>query len=519
MTLFRYKLQTPGPIKMKNKLLLILILTAYFGIALADDAKKEESKPEAVTAKAENSITTHQLKINGNTIRYKAVAGTTILKNDDGDPLANFGYTAYLKEDVADLADRPIMFAFNGGPGSSSIWLHMGVLGPVLVTTEDAGFTGPPFKRIANEFSIIDRADLVMIDPVGTGYSKPIGDAEGKEFWGVDADIKTVSDFIEQYVTENSRWRSPKYLLGESYGGMRSAGVVNYMQSKHSMVFDGIILVSPFLNFSVGVDISGEDLPHVLFLPTLAATAWYHNAIDKRPDDVAEYYEQAKQFAIDVYAPALMKGNRLDADERKSVVAAMSRLLGVSEVYIERANLRIAHQQFAQELLRDRKLTAGRIDSRFTGTSLNLLSESMDYDPFGTSVGPAFVSNFLDYYHNELEFGRDKDYVVSGDLFMKWDWGHSQPGSNFPLPSPNTMPDLARAMNDNPELRVLVQQGYYDLATPAFATEYMMDHLAISKDLQNNITTELYDAGHMMYLHPPSLVKYKKDLADFIDND
>jgi len=504
---------------MRTKLILIIMLTAYFGLSHAEDAKKSAPEPESPTPKAERSETSHQLRIDGNTIRFTAVAGTTILKNDEGKPLASFGYTAYLKDGVEDLASRPIMFAYNGGPGSSSIWLHMGVLGPVIVTTKDAEFTGPPFNRTANEHSILDRADLVMIDPVGTGYSKPIGDAEGKEFWGVDADIKTVSDFIEQYVTENSRWRSPKYLLGESYGGMRSAGVINYIQNTHAMAFDGVILVSPFLNFAVGVDGVGQDLPHILYLPTLAATAWYHDAIDNKPADLAMFYEQAKQFAVDVYAPALMKGNRLAADERKTVITGMSKLLGVSEDYIDRANLRVSHQQFAQELLRDKKQIAGRVDSRFTGNSLNLLSGEMDYDPFSTSVAPAFVSNFLDYYHNDLKFGRDKDYVVSGDLFMKWDWGHSQPGSFFPMPAPNSMPDLSRAMNQNPELRVLVQQGYYDLATPAFATEYMMDHLTIGEELQNNITVEMYDSGHMMYLHPASLVKYKKDLADFIDND
>jgi carboxypeptidase C (cathepsin A) len=504
---------------MKTKLLLIFFLMAFAGFAVAEDEKKEEKKPEAEEPKAESSITSHQIRIDGSTIRYTAVAGTLILKNDDGDPLATFGYTAYLKDGVADLANRPIMFAYNGGPGSSSIWLHMGVLGPSIVVTEDAEFTGPPFKRVANEFSIIDRTDLVMIDPVGTGYSKPIGDAKGEEFWGVDADIKTVSDFIEQYVTENSRWRSPKYLLGESYGGMRSAGVINYVQSKHGMAFDGVILVSPFLNFAVGVDGAREDLPHILYLPTLAATAWYHDALENKPADLAAFYEEVKRFAVDVYGPALMKGNRLGADERQAVIASLAGYLGVSEDYIDRANLRISHQQFAQELLRDRKLTAGRIDSRFVGNSLNLLGEEMDYDPMFTSVGPAFVSNFLDYYHNDLKFGRDKDYKVSGQLFMKWDWGHSQPGSNFPMPSPNTMPDLSRAMNDNPELRILVQQGYYDLATPAFATEYMMDHLTIAPEQQRNITIEMYESGHMMYLHPPSLLKYKKDLADFIDND
>lgn len=504
---------------MKTTLLLTFLLTTCCGFAVAEDAEKEGSEPAAEKPKAESSITSHQIRIDGHTIRYTAVAGTTILKNDDGDPLATFGYTAYLKDDVADLANRPIMFAYNGGPGSSSIWLHMGVLGPAIVVTQDAEFTGPPFKRIDNGNSIIDRTDLVMIDPVGTGYSKPIGDAEDKEFWGVDADIKTVSDFIEQYVTENSRWRSPKYLLGESYGGMRSAGVINYIQSKHGMAFDGVILVSPFLNFAVGVDRVREDLPHILYLPTLAATAWYHDALENKPADLAAFYEEVKKFAVDVYGPALMKGNRLGADERQAVIAGLAGYLGVSKDYIERANLRISHQQFAQELLRDRKLTAGRIDSRFVGNSLNLLGEEMDYDPMFTSVRPAFISNFLDYYHNDLKFGRDKDYTVSGELFMKWNWGHKQPGSNFPLPSPNTMPDLSRAMNDNPELRVLVQQGYYDLATPAFATEYMMDHLTISEEQQNNITIKLYDAGHMMYLHPPSLIKYKKDLADFIDSD
>jgi carboxypeptidase C (cathepsin A) len=504
---------------MKTRLTLTLFVLIFSSVALAMDAKEEKPKPAAETPKAETSVTQHQVRIAGKTIAYTAVAGTTILKDDEGKPLAEFGYTAYLKNGVEDLAKRPLMFAYNGGPGSSSIWLHMGVLGPTIVTTEDAGFTGPPFKRIDNEYSILDRTDLVMIDPVGTGYSKPIGDAKGEEFWGVDADIKTVSDFIEQYVTENSRWLSPKYLLGESYGGMRSAGVINYVQSKHGMAFDGVILVSPFLNFAVGVDGAGEDLPHVLYLPTLAATAWYHDAIDNKPDSLAAYYEEVKRFAIDVYAPALMKGNRLGDEERQLVTAGLSRYLGVSEDYIERANLRISHQQYAQELLRDRRLIAGRIDSRFTGNSLNPLSESMDYDPMFTSVGPAFVSNFLDYYHNDLGFGRDRDYKVSGQLFLKWDWSHKVPGGHFPMPSPNTMPDLSRAMNDNPELRVLVQQGHYDLATPSFATEYMIDHLTISPRLQDNIKVEFYDSGHMMYLHPPSLVKYKADLADFIDRD
>ncbi len=465
-----------------------------------------------------SSVTGHSVVIAGQTVEYEATAGYLIVNDADDKPAARFGYTAYVREGVTDVANRPITFAYNGGPGSSSIWLHMGVLGPRRVVVADAEFTlPPPYQLVDNEHSILDVSDLVMIDPVGTGYSKPVGEAKGKDFWGVDQDIDSVARFIKAYVTENRRWASPKVLLGESYGGMRSGGVALELLTTHGMALNGVVLVSPFMAWSSGFDGLNVDLPHVLYLPTLAATAWYHHALGERPDDLVAYLAEVKAFAYDEYAPALLKGSRLGADERAAVLAKLARYTGVSETYWDRANLRVSHQQFVKELLRDRKQTAGRIDSRFAGRSFNLLGERMSYDPFNSAVGAAFTATFLDYYHNELDFGRDMEYKVSGGLWSEWDWSHSTPDSgSFKVPVPDTSLDLARAMGQNPHMKLLVQQGYYDLATPQAATEYDLEHMDLLPEQRRNVTVAYYEAGHMMYLHPPSLVKYKEDLARFI---
>jgi carboxypeptidase C (cathepsin A) len=271
------------------------------------------------------------------------------------------------------------------------------------------------------------------------------------------------------------------------------------------------------MSFVDGFDGFGIDLPHVLFLPTLAATAWYHEALDDRPEDLTAFIDEVRSFAYDRYAPALLKGSRLSDAERADVLAGLERYTGVDREYWDRADLRVGHQQFVKELLRDRKQTAGRIDSRFVGRSFNLLGEQMSYDPFNAAVGPAFTSAFLDYYHNELDFGRDHEYRVSGGLWLNWDWGHTPPdGGGFKVPFPNTGPDLARAMGQSPHMKLLVQQGHYDLATPQAATEYAIEHMDLLPEQRANITVEYYEAGHMMYLHPPSLVKYKDDLARFV---
>ena len=462
----------------------------------------------------------HQLAVGGRTLRYTTTAGTMLMKNDDGEPVALFGYTAYV-EQGADPAERPLLFAYNGGPGSASIWLHMGILGPQRVVIDDPAFSDPSaFRRVANEHSILDEADLVMIDPVGTGYSKPVGAGKGEDFWGVDQDIASVSRFIARYVTENNRWLSPKYLLGESYGGMRSGGVAYRLLTEHDLALSGVILVSPYLDFVAGNPGLGIDVAHVLFFTTFAATAWYHEVIPDRPDDLVAFLDEAEHFAETVYAPALFKGSRLPDAERREVLAGMARFTGISEDYWNRANLRIDESQFSKELLRHRKQNSGRADSRFKGEALNHVAERFSYDPFAAAVGPAFAATFLDYYRSDLGVDIDREYVFSADLWKEWDESHKSPRTPQwydKLPIANTAVDLSYAMTRNPHMRVLVQQGYFDLATPYGVTDYVLNHMELSPEVRQNLTVEYYEAGHMMYVHPPSMAKFKEDLAAFIE--
>jgi len=498
----------------------ILPLVACF-LASPLFAEETAEKTPEVKAEPRSSTTSHSVRIDGQTVEYTATAGWLIMEDDEGTPIAQFGYTAYTR-DGTDVANRPIMFAFNGGPGSSSLWLHMGILGPRRVVINDGGFADPPpSQRVPNEYSIIDVTDLVMIDPVGTGYSKPLGEAKGEQFWGVDQDIESVGAFIKKFVTENRRWASPKYILGESYGGVRSAGLVWHLQNQHGMNFNGVIVVSPFLNMVSGVDGADIDMPHVLYFPTLAATAWYHDMIKdesgNKPEDLAAFVAEVESFAFEEYAPALMKGYSISDSEKQAVARKLAGYTGTSADYWTKADLRVSHQQFLQELKRDQRQVAGRIDSRFIGPAVNPLGESMDYDPFFPSVGPAFTSAFLDYMHNDLDFGSDLEYTVSGGLFGQWDWGHKSPNSGgFPVPWADLRADLAMALTMNPGLHLLVQQGYYDLATPTLATKYDISHLDIPAEARQRISMEYYEAGHMMYLHQPSMEKFRKDLATFV---
>jgi len=473
-------------------------------------------QPAAPEPKAQVYTSEHQIKLAGKIIKYTATAGTMLMKNDKDEPIALFGFTAYVNTET-DPQTRPIIFAFNGGPGSASIWLHMGVLGPQRAVINDAGFTdNGPFKRVSNDFSILDRADLVMIDPVGTGFSKVVGNAKGEDFWGVDQDIDSVGNFIAQYVTENQRWASPKYVLGESYGGMRSAGLSLNLLNKHDLALNGLILVSPFLEFATGFDFGGIDLPHVLFLPTFAATAYYHHALPEQPEDRDAFLAEVEAFAMGEYASALLQGATLDNTTREKLIDKLYLYTGIEKEYWDRANLRVGHQQFTKELLRDRGETVGRIDSRFKGSSIGLNRDTAVYDPMGAAIGPSYLAAFMDYYSRDLNVPAEQKYVVSGNVFTKWDWTHQQPDAPFKLPLANTSIDLAYAMNQNPGMRVLFMQGYYDLATPYFTTKYLLNHLDISRDLRSNIVEAYYDSGHMMYVHEASLEKFKKDLAGFI---
>ena len=492
--------------------------------ALPASAAPEDAKPKAEaspspeakgTPEAKVWTTKHEIRIGGGVLAYTATAGTMLIKNGKDEAIALFGFTAYVK-DGGDPRTRPIMFAYNGGPGSASAWLHMGILGPKRTVLDDlAANTRGPFRTVDNEFTILDRADLVMIDPVGTGLSRPIGKGEGKDFWGVDQDVTSVSDFIVRYLTQYGRWAAPKFILGESYGGMRTAGVSYQLLSKHNVALNGVVLVSPYLDFgsgNAGLSLSDGD---VNFLPTYAATAWYHHALANRPAELQPFLREVEAFAQDVYAPVLFKGARATAAERQAVLAGLNRYTGLSTDYWDKANLRIDEAHFLQELMRSRGIVTGRVDTRYTGGTLNALSETMSYDPYGSSIAPAIVATFNDYYRQELKVESDRPYLLSGGV-TEWDDRHAQPGVGR-LPFANTVVDLAQAMTLNPRMKVLVQTGYFDLACPYRTVEYAVDHLAVAPSVRSNVTIAYYDAGHMMYVHPPSMQKFKSDVAAFVD--
>jgi carboxypeptidase C (cathepsin A) len=474
---------------------------------------------EQAAVEPKSQMTTHSVTIDGAEISYAATAGWLIMKDDDGNSTARFGYTSYVRTGVnmgaEGFANRPIMFAFNGGPGSSSIWLHMGVLGPRRVVVNDGGFAPPPPAVVAeNPYSVLDVTDIVMIDPVGTGFSKPLGDATGEDFWGVDQDVRSVAAFIKQYVSQEGRWASPKYILGESYGGVRAAGLVWHLQNRHGMAANGVVLVSPFLNSGSGRDGRGIDKPHVLYLAGLAATAWYHDVIENKPESLEAFVDEVERFAYEEYAPALLAGFTIHPERKAQVAAKLSSYTGVSADYWLKADLRVSHGQFLQELKRDERVIAGRIDSRFSGPSTNPLAERMDYDPFFPSVGPAYTAGFLSYLHGDLKFGQDESYAVSA-FGVEWDWKHTFPNGDRANWA-DLRPDLAAAITQNPGLHVLVQQGYYDLATPITATRHDIAHLDIPEASRDRIEMAYYKAGHMMYLHEPSIAKFRDDLVRFI---
>ena len=493
------------------------------GLQAADEKPAEAAKKDQAPAEPPpppiKSATTHNIVIGGAPLGYTATAGTLIVRNDKDKPYASIGYVAYTRSGVTDAAKRPLTFAYNGGPGSSSVWLHMGVLGPRRVVVTDPGPTPPPpYSVVDNAYSILDKTDLVMIDPVSTGVSKAVGEAKDKDFWGVDPDIESISRFILQYVTENDRWNSPKYLLGESYGTTRSAGIVDYLQSGPNMSFNGVVLVSVALDLEAVFDLPGNDRTFPFFLPTYAAVAWYHKVLPSRPEKLEPFLDEVRRFALGEYATALLKGSALPAEERKAVAAKLHAYSGVSVDYIEKANLRVTEGQFAQELLREHGITVARLDARFTGPTLDLLGKEAAYDPQSAAISAAYTAAFLDYYHRELKFPKDKTYAISGDVFAGWDFKHKTPGSGFALPTlTNTGPDLAHALAYNPHLRVLVLNGLYDLATPFAATEYMVSHLGLDSKLQSHVEMKYYEAGHMMYVNEPSLKKFKEDVAGFID--
>ena len=515
---------------MKKQLgLVILAIFLVFGptpLISAQTSKKEskETPPKAASESAapkeESSVTEHTISLDGQTIAYKATAGTILLKDDKGDPAASMFYVAYTRHDVKNFSQRPIAFLYNGGPGSSTVWLHMGAFGPKRVVTANAEPTAPaPYKVASNSDCLLDKADLVFIDPVGTGFSHAVGKAKDKDFWGIDQDVKSIAQFISTYVSRNDRWNSPKFLIGESYGTFRSAALGNYLQGS-GMDLNGIVLISTVLDMGTISFKLGDDLPYIYYLPSYAATAWYHKVLKDRPANLPEFLAQARKFASTEYAEALLKGSKLSAQEKADVLKKLSYFTGLSEDYLSRANLRVKPGQFMEELQRSRGLTTGRLDARFSGPTFDLLGENAAYDPQETAITGAFTAAFNQYIRQGLKFGGDKKYVImNGKANEKWDWKRKGGSQDFSSAgSASVMEDLKGALISNPHLQVQVENGYFDLATPFFATEHTMDHLGLPKDLESHIHFEYYDAGHMMYLRQDSLAKLKANIAAFIES-
>jgi carboxypeptidase C (cathepsin A) len=489
------------------------------------DNKQAETKPPAApetsAPKEESATSEHSAKIGGQTIPYKATVGSILVKNDKDEPTALIYYTAYTRSDAKDMTARPLSFIYNGGPGSASVWLHMGAFGPRRVATPDAAYAPPPPYRLTdNENSLLDKTDMVFLDPVGTGFSHAVGKAADKDFWGVDQDVKSLAYVVNIYVTRNNRWNSPKFLIGESYGTFRSAALGNYLQNHDTMALNGIVLISNVLDLGQLSFLPGDDISYVLYLPSYAATAWYHKMLKDRPADLPAFIDEARKFAAGEYATALMKGSALGDSEKSAVAAKLSRFTGLSEDYLVKADLRVVLPQFMIELQRARGLTTGRLDARFSGPTYDVLSEFAQSDPQSDAISSAFVATFNNYVREELKFNPagDRQYnPLNGGANGVWDWKHQGAGG-FGFPgSPNVEGDLVQLILTNPHLQVEVENGYYDLATPFYGSEYTMDHLGLKPDLRKNIQLKYYDAGHMMYVHDADLGKLHANVAAFID--
>ena len=465
-----------------------LCLTSHLAAQESKDQKEgeensgdEKAAPEEIVAE-----TSHQITIDGQVVAYTATAGTLVLKEEDGTAKASVFFIAYTRDGEKDPSRRPLTFSFNGGPGSSSVWLHLGTLGPRRVLMDDEGWPlPPPYRLVDNDQSILDVTDLVFIDPVTTGYSRPAPEEDPSQFHGIEEDLEWVAEFIRLYTTRFERWASPKFLIGESYGTTRAAGLAGHLQQRHGMYLNGIMLVSSILNFQTARFDVGNDLPYILFLPTYTATAWYHQQLDSDlQQDLRATLDEVEEFARGEYTEALMLGDDLDPEAEDRIVQKVARYTGLSPEYVRQTNMRILIHRFVKELMRDERRTVGRLDSRFTGSDRNAA--------------------------RELEFESDLPYEILTGRVRPWSYDEYQ---NRYV---NVAETLRQAMTRNPSLKVFVANGYYDLATPYFATEYTFKHLGLDPELRDQVSMGYYESGHMMYIHKPSLIRLKSDLAEFI---
>ncbi|MGH8229670.1 MAG: S10 family peptidase, partial [Steroidobacteraceae bacterium] len=471
---------------------------------------------------------TGTVTVEGHKIAYQAVAGHLIIHPkgwDDaapppsgkdaigtpgGPPVASMFYIAYFKQGV-NPRTRPITFLYNGGPGSSTVWLHMGAFGPVRVATSDDTHTPPaPYGAVNNDYSLLDASDLVFIDAPGTGFSRIEGKGKEKAFYGVDQDARAFASFIVQFLSKYDRWNSPKYLFGESYGTPRSAVLINDLETNRDIDFNGVILLSQILNFDLSDDFPqsnpGVELPYEIALPTYAATAWFHHMLPSQPPQLLPFVKEVEQFAMGPYADALAQGADLPKQDFDAIAQKLHDYTGLPVAYIEKANLRVSGPEFEKTLLGDSDMTTGRLDTRFAGPTMDPLSEYAEYDPQAAAIGSAYVSVFNNYVRRDLHYTTPLTYQPEIDVFRWWNFKHQPPGAPMELPMvTNVMPDLATAMKYDPDLKICLNGGYFDLATPFFEGWYEMHHLQIPRKLQSNIQYHYYQSGHMVYAHVPAL--------------
>lgn len=484
----------------------LMAANAFAQTAPAAGAEGEKAKP---VKEPTVSVTRHSGTFGGQRISYTATAGETYLRAEDGTPRAAIFSTSYVKDGKD--PNRPVTFLFNGGPGSGSVWLHMGAFGPkrVAIPSDGTDDGAPPFPIVDNPDSLLDVTDIVFIDPVGTGFSHALGKTDPKEFWGVTKDAESVAQFIRLWLNENGRWNAPKFLGGESYGTTRSAAVVNQLEGAYNDVsLNGVILISTVLDFGAGADTQGNELSPMLNLPSMAATALYHGKA--QASSVEAFVDEARQYAIGPYASALLKGQKLGAEERVSVRRELARFTGLSEEYLDRADLRVEPSRFYKELLRDRGLTVGRLDSRYTGRDYDNAGENPDNDPSFYGIDAGYTAAINAYVRGDLKFDTDRSYVTIGSV-GPWDWrlGGGRDSDAYL----NVTPYLGKALRENKGMRIFVGQGYYDFATPFYAAEYALSRTGIPQD---RIEYQYYGSGHMMYVRDEDRSKLSRDVRNFI---
>ncbi len=489
---------------MRQYLLLTVILLLHQGITAL--AQKGGLRKDSL------AITRHTLQTASGSMPYTATAGYMPMKDERDSVKARLFFTAYTKDGVSDPATRPILFAFNGGPGSSSVWLHMGLIGPQRVVMGDEGESpAPPYRYTENAWSWLPEADIVFVDPMYTGYTRPEGATPGKDFTGYDNDIRFVGDFIRMYLSRYKRWSSPKFLAGESYGTTRAAGLASHLQETHGIYVNGIVLISAILNFGTVRADRGNDLPHVLMLPTFSATAWYHKKAGTSYARVEDFVREAEAFATGPYAAALMKGDRIPDAERTATIRRLHEFTGLSTTFIDRSNMRISVGRFNKELLRDEGRTIGRFDGRIKGTDYDNAGSEYEWDPsYDLTIRGPYTAAFNDYVRRSLRYESDLPYEILTGRVNPWPLGDNR--------YLNVSDALRSAMVKNPALKVWVCNGYYDLATPYYATDYVIHHMGLPKELRDNVRMTYYKSGHMQYTRKADLAQLREDYKRFLQS-